>query len=81
MKVIIQKTDLDTCMAALLIGISKKDTVLEVKDGASHVDIMDVDTICIEAGGSGLVHLNNFDHHDPGIVLPSACIQVIKHLG
>jgi hypothetical protein len=43
--------------------------------GASAADLADADTLCIEAGGSGLTEQGNFDHHDPGGPSSSACRQ------
>lgn len=78
MKVIIQKPDLDTCMTGLLLGINMHDNVI-IYGNADKADIENPDIICIEAGGSGLVHLNNFDHHDSS-ALPPACIQAMDYL-
>jgi hypothetical protein len=81
MKTIIQKPDLDTCMAGLVLGVTNSDTVVVTPANASYKDLMDPDVICIEAGGSGWVSLNNFDHHDEGQGLPSACVQAITAKG
>ena len=75
MKVIIQKPDLDTCLTALIMGIYEKDEIVVSKGEASAEDIMNPDALCIEAGGSGLVHLNNFDHHNTEEDLTPACMQ------
>lgn len=79
MKVIIQKNDLDTCMTALLLNIKNHDHVIVSKGNAKEADLEDPETVCIEAGGCGLVHLNNFDHHDASN-LPPACIQAINYI-
>ncbi|MCF8076521.1 MAG: hypothetical protein K9K63_18765 [Desulfotignum sp.] len=81
MKTIIQKPDLDTCMAGLVLGVTRRDMVVVTPEQASFEDIMNPGVICIEAGGSGWVHLNDFDHHDEGYALPSACVQAISARG
>lgn len=80
MKIIIQKPDLDTCMTALLLGVTKTDKVSISRGDAPYEDIMNPDIICIETGGSGLVYLNNFDHHDTNMNLFPASIQAIRRL-
>lgn len=81
MKTIIQKPDLDTCMAGLVLGVTRRDKVVITPAQASPEDIRNPRVICIEAGGSGWVHLNDFDHHDGGYALPSACVQAIAARG
>lgn len=73
MKVIIRKPDLDTCLTALILGVEGSDEVILVSGDASEEDIMNPDVLSIEAGGSGLVHLNNFDLHDTKTTSP--CVQ------
>ncbi|HOJ43443.1 MAG TPA: hypothetical protein PLW88_00945 [Syntrophorhabdaceae bacterium] len=80
MKVVIQKPDLDTCLTALILGISEKDEITTVEDKADEADINNPSVICIECGGTGLVELNNFDHHDPDRYFPPACIQAYESL-
>lgn len=75
MKVVIQKPDLDTCLTALIIGVAESDEVTVLKGEAPEADLNDPTVFCIEAGGSGLVHLNNFDHHDANQSHPPACRQ------
>jgi len=75
MRVIIQKPDLDTCLTALILGVSEKDEIKVLPGQASKADLDDPAVYCIEAGGSGLVHLNNFDHHDQLKKLYPACRQ------
>lgn len=75
MKVIIQKPDLDTCLTALIMGVSETDEIIVSKSNASEEDLMNPHVRCIEAGGSGLVHLNNYDHHDADRYFPPACRQ------
>ncbi|MCX8023309.1 MAG: hypothetical protein N2745_11120 [Syntrophorhabdaceae bacterium] len=81
MKVIIEKVDLDTCLTGLILGVSETDDFISVTGGASEKDINDPGTLCIEAGGSGLTELNNFDHHDPERHLPPACRQAYDKAG
>lgn len=78
MKVIIQKPDLDTCLTALIMGVSETDEIIVSKSDASEEDLMNPHVLCIEAGGNGLVHLNNFDHHDADRYFPPACRQAYQ---
>lgn len=80
MEVIIQKADLDTCLTAFVMGVSASDDVT-IRRIRSHDAIHRPDVLCIEAGGSGLVHLNNFDHHDPDRYFPPACRQAYDYRG
>lgn len=75
MKVIIQKSDLDTCLTAMILGVTDADNIVVLRGEASDADLMNPQVLCIEAGGSGLVDLNNFDHHDPHKYFPPACKQ------
>ncbi len=75
MKVVIRKPDLDTCLTALLLGVTPNDEIIVAPRGADDADLEDPRVLCIEAGGSGQVHRNNFDHHDPQRELPPACVQ------
>ena len=81
MRTIIQKVDLDTCLAALMLGVDRETEVVVAQGGASAEELRRPDVLCIEAGGSGEVHLNNFDHHDPARYLPPACRQVLDLRG
>jgi len=81
MKVIIQKPDLDTCMTALILGVADKDDIIVAQGDASETDLMNSEVLCIEAGGSGLAHLNSFDHHDPHKYFPPACRQAYEYRG
>lgn len=80
MKVVIQKPDLDTCLAALILGVRQEDRVIVSAGEACLEDLMDAAVLCIEAGGSGLVHLSDFDHHDPRVYHPPACRQAYAHM-
>jgi hypothetical protein len=75
MKVIFRKTDLDTAMAALLLGVTQGDYIVWRAGGATACELGDHETICIEAGGSGSTYLMNFDHHDVAHYYPPACRQ------
>lgn len=81
MKVLIQKPDLDTCLTALILGVCNTYEVLVSRSEACRDDIDNPAVLCVEAGGSGLVHLNNFDHHDTGKYFPPACRQAYDHKG
>lgn len=80
MKVVIQKPDLDTCLTGLICGVSKHDHIHIVLDSAGNDDLKNPSVLCIECGGTGLMDLNNFDHHDPERYFPPACKQVYDHL-
>lgn len=79
MKVMFQKPDLDTCLTALMMDVSSSDEVINLRSNAPENDIQNPFVLCIEAGGSGLVHLNNFDHHDPNRYYPPACLQAYEY--
>ncbi len=81
MKVIIQKPDLDTCMAARILGVGAGDEIVVLQGEASEADLMNPGALCIEAGGSGLAHLNSFDHHAPHKYFPPACRQAYEYRG
>jgi len=66
MRVVVQKIDLDTCMTALIMGVGPEDDAIVAVNDATADDLADPSVLCIEAGGSGQVALNNFDHHEPG---------------
>jgi hypothetical protein len=80
MKIIFQKPDLDTCLTALILGMKPSDDLVHAKKGASRADLMDPNVVCVEAGGSGHVERNNFDHHDPERYFPPACRQALSTL-
>ncbi|MEE4356119.1 MAG: hypothetical protein V2I97_06585 [Desulfococcaceae bacterium] len=81
MKTVIQKADLDTCLTGLILEVKESDNIIVSKGEACADDLENPDVCCIEAGGSGLVHLNNFDHHNCGIYLPPACRQAFESCG
>lgn len=75
MKVFIRKPDLDTCLTSIIMGVRESDDLVVVRENAPFHALADREVLCIEAGGSGLVHLNNFDHHSRSKQLPPACYQ------
>ncbi|MBF0554755.1 MAG: hypothetical protein HQK96_09420 [Nitrospirae bacterium] len=81
MKVVIQKTDLDTCLTALIMGVTGSDKVIISKGDAPEEDSKNPDVLCIEAGGSGQTQWNNFDHHNEGSGLHPACLQAYMAAG
>ena len=81
MRVIIQQVDLDTCLTALILGVSPDDEIIVVRSKAALEDLADPSVLCIECGGSGRVELNNFDHHDTAEELPPACRQAFEVQG
>lgn len=78
MRVIIQKVDLDTALTALICGVSEQDEIVISLGDAAPEDLGNPEVLCIEAGGSGQVHLNNFDHHNEGGHLPASCEQALE---
>jgi hypothetical protein len=80
-KFVIQKPDLDTCLTALLLGVREADSVITTRVGAGAQDLNNPEVICIEAGGSGQIRLNNFDHHDLAHEWPTACVQAWRRTG
>lgn len=79
--VIIQKPDMDTCLTALLLNITKDDKIICRRANAMSEELADKSIICIEAGGSGQIELMNFDHHDTSYYLPPACVQAASFMG
>lgn len=81
MEVIVQKVDMDTALTALLLGVSPRrgrtsfDQIVALRGEASAEELANPKVLCIEAGGSGQPHLNNFDHHNEGGHLPASCQQ------
>lgn len=75
MRVVVQQVDMDTCLAALIVGISAADQVELVRSGACLEDLDDPTVLCIEVGGSGQVRLENYDHHEAGGPTAAACRQ------
>jgi hypothetical protein len=78
MKVVIQQVDMDTALTALILGISQNDDVTPIHGEAGKKDLVDSKAVCIEAGGSGNIEHNNFDHHNTEVELPPACVQAFK---
>ncbi len=81
MRVVIQQVDMDTALTALICGVSTEDEIVVVRGEASPEDLADPSVLCIEAGGSGQVHLKNFDHHNTSELLPPACRQALEASG
>lgn len=80
MKVIFQKPDLDTCLTALIFQVNPSDEIVFARQGATNEELLDPNALCIEAGGSGMVGNNNFDHHDPNRYFPPACKQAAARI-
>ena len=80
-EVVIQKPDLDTCLAGLVMGADAIPAVRVLSAEAPEALLSDPLMLCIEAGGGGQVHLNNFDHHDDAAGLPPACVQALSRRG
>lgn len=71
---VFRKADMDTVLAGFIGGVSG-DVPLKIASRAEDIELLDPKIICLEAGGSGLWWLNNFDHHGLQKALPSACLQ------
>lgn len=81
MRVVIQQVDLDTALTAYLLGVTPADSVTIARGQAPAEDLADPTVCCIEAGGSGQVEYNNFDHHNTTEPLPPACVQALRFKG
>ena len=81
MRVVIQRPDLDTCLAGAILGVEETDPVIQRPEGATPQELEDPEVICLEAGGSGQVERRNFDHHDPRLALPPAATQAFAFAG
>ena len=81
MQIVIQRPDLDTCLAGAILGAQDSDPVVYRAEGATAAELSDPTVVCLEAGGSGQVELGNFDHHDPGLDLPPAATQAYVYAG
>jgi hypothetical protein len=76
--VVIQKADLDTCLAGLILGALEAETVIVRVEGATAEELTNAAVLCIEAGGSGDVVHRNFDHHDEDGPRQPACVQAAQ---
>lgn len=81
MRVYIQRPDLDTCLTALILGVHEGDQLAVLHSDADEFLLADPKSLCIEAGGSGRIEENNFDHHDPRAYHPPACRQALSMSG
>jgi hypothetical protein len=81
MRVYIQKPDLDTCLSALILGVTADSDIYAGCGDADTGMLADPSFFCIEAGGSGQAHMGNFDHHDPAQYWLPACRQALDHIG
>lgn len=75
MRVVFQQVDMDTALTAWLLGVQANDEFVYVHNRADARDLLTPSVLCIECGGSGQTHLQNFDHHDTHLSLPPACRQ------
>jgi len=81
MKVVFQQADLDTCLAGTIFDVTTADDIIYRLNGALPEELADAQVLCLEAGGSGLVDKNNFDHHDTCLPLPPASAQAFLARG
>lgn len=80
-KVLFSKVDMDTCLTAFVLGVSEEDEVIAIREEAEERYLNDPGVICIEVGGSGTAHLNNFDHHNFKGEIGTACEQAYEKMG
>ncbi len=80
-RVVLRQADLDTVVAAYVLGVSPDHPVTAVAGEASPEDLADPAVLCLECGGAGLAARGNFDHHDPAQRLPPACVQALTTAG
>ena len=81
MRVVIQKVDMDTCLTGLILGADGAEELVIRSAGATSDELTDSAVLCIEAGGSGDVARNNFDHHGPDAPAHPACVQAAGRAG
>jgi hypothetical protein len=81
MRVLFQQADLDTCLTALILGVTEADDISVVCGEADVRDLADPSVVCLEVGGAGQVDLNNYDHHQLGGPLDPACVQALARTG
>ncbi|MCK4732381.1 MAG: hypothetical protein KAT65_07980 [Methanophagales archaeon] len=74
-EILFSKVDMDTCLTAFILGVSDADEVIAIREEAEEKYLNDPGVICIEIGGSGTPHLNNFDHHNFEGEIGTACEQ------
>lgn len=77
-KILFSKVDMDTSLTAFILGVSDEDEVIAIREEAEASDINDPGVVCIEVGGSGTPHLNNFDHHNYEGEIGPACEQAYE---
>lgn len=81
MRVVVDKPDVDTCLTALVLGVSERDDIEIAPGGASQADLESPRVVCIEAGGSGQPDRGNFDHHGPSAPSETASQQALQVRG
>lgn len=82
MIVVFRQADLDTCVAAAILGAGASGTTVRHRRyGATLTELADPSVVTIEAGGGGTVALNNFDHHRSGGPVEPACWQAFESRG
>jgi hypothetical protein len=80
-RVVVQRPDLDTCLAGAILGAGEADEVVYRAEGALPEELANPEIVCLEAGGSGQIERRNFDHHGPGQALPPAATQAFVFAG
>lgn len=81
MRVVIQKVDMDTCLAGLILGAEGAVEVVVRAEGANCDELADAGVLCLEAGGAGDVARNNLDHHGHDAPEEPACMQAAHAAG
>lgn len=75
MQVVFQQADLDTCLTAVILGVTERDELSVTTGEASAADLANPSVLCIEAGGSGRTDIGNYDHYGIDAPIESACVQ------
>ncbi|HIC91483.1 MAG TPA: hypothetical protein EYP21_05385 [Syntrophaceae bacterium] len=80
-RVLFSKVDMDTCLTAFILRVNPGDHVIAIQEDADQRYLNNPNVICIECGGSGKAHLNNFDHHNFEGKIGTACEQAYEKMG
>ncbi len=80
-KVVLRQPDLDTLVAAFVLGVDPMGPIQAVGVRARPDDLADPSVLCLECGGGGQVWLANYDHHGYTPGFPPACVQALWRVG
>jgi hypothetical protein len=76
-QVFFRQPDLDTVVAAYVLGVRPDTPVTAVLGEAPVHALADPTALCLECGDPGGVSRGNFDHHGSARPLPPACVQAL----